>query len=569
MIKRWCYKNILIYGIFILLIGTSVVPRITGNIDKNGIQLVGKVLTGILLNDDYKNAYWKFDECYGNILRDYSGHDYDGTIYGATWTTNGYSGCALDFDGTNDYVDLSSYSDELGINKTDDVIFSFWFKSTNSGLIYSSTGYENVPELRIELHSNGSIMFKVWTSMCGLSVYSYEDYNDGDWHYSEIYFNGITANPTIEVFVDEDLDGSITDWLCEIENNDFQKTKIGSRASEETGHFDGIIDEFNITKYEQGNKQKPPTIDGPTIGKPNIEYDYTFVTDDPENDSIWLYIDWDDDDPDERLGPYQSGEEVIVGHKWEKEGQYNITAMSEDIWHRSRCSGEHVVKIGNQPPNIPTINGSKCGDPGVEYTYNFVAEDPEGHNIYYYIDWGDGTFDNWFGPFASGEEVNASHGWDSEGDYEIKAQAKDKLDKKGEWSIPYLLRMGNHAPKAPDIDGPPRGKVEEDYTYTFVTTDYEGDDIYYEIHWGDDTSDEKGPYFSGEEITASHIWVEPKTYIIKARARDEFCGLYSDWSEFKVIIPRSKPISFNYNLLGWLLEWFPNASLIIRHLFGL
>ncbi|GAH26687.1 unnamed protein product, partial [marine sediment metagenome] len=88
-------------------------------------------------------AYWNFDEGSGNTAYDSSGNN-DGIINGATWTT-GYSGYALDFDGTDDYVDLDIHSENLGFNKTDSYKISVWINSTSTsaGMIYSmshSTG---------------------------------------------------------------------------------------------------------------------------------------------------------------------------------------------------------------------------------------------------------------------------------------------------------------------------------------------------------------------------------------------------------------------------------------------
>jgi hypothetical protein len=54
-------------------------------------------------------SYWKFDEGYGTTAYDSVG-DNDGTISGATWTNDGKFGKGLDFDGVNDYVELSSLS---------------------------------------------------------------------------------------------------------------------------------------------------------------------------------------------------------------------------------------------------------------------------------------------------------------------------------------------------------------------------------------------------------------------------------------------------------------------------
>jgi hypothetical protein len=49
-------------------------------------------------------GYWNFDEGSGATANDLSGNNNDGTITGATWTSSGMYGGALNFDGTNDYV---------------------------------------------------------------------------------------------------------------------------------------------------------------------------------------------------------------------------------------------------------------------------------------------------------------------------------------------------------------------------------------------------------------------------------------------------------------------------------
>ena len=254
--KNSSYKKSLVLGIFILLIGIGIIPGISGYAGKTSIQSTIEVPTSFPLNNDYVNGYWKFDECSGSTAYDSSGHNYDGTIIGATWT-GGCSGCGLDFDGVNDYVNLDSHSVELGFNKTDDLIFSFCFKSTStdSGMIYCTAGYQHIPEARIELLSNGTLLVKIWTQVCGINVSSENSFNDGSWHNVEVYFNGITANPTVDLFVDGDPEGSLTTWLCDIENDDFSRAKIGRRGYENEGYFDGKIDELKIIKYPGGNEQ--------------------------------------------------------------------------------------------------------------------------------------------------------------------------------------------------------------------------------------------------------------------------------------------------------------------------
>ncbi|KYK25105.1 hypothetical protein AYK24_05210 [Thermoplasmatales archaeon SG8-52-4] len=520
-----------IFGIFIcMLLIITTIPNISGDIGMQNNKTVNETPNNFLINDDYVNAYWKFDDCNGTTLTD-SAHNYDGTINGANWTNNSYSGCALYFDGIDDYVNLNPHSSELGLNKTDDIIFSFWFNSTDTGLIYSSTaswGYN--PELRIELCTNGSLLFKIFTTACGISLYSNGSFNDGIWHHAAYYFNGITANPTITLYIDGVWNNGITLWLCGITNDDFAKTRIGMHSYYSTDYFKGFIDEFKITKYEQGNEQAPPSISGPLSGKPNIEYEYTFITNDPEGDQIWLYIDWGDDNPDEWIGPYNSSQEVYVSHKWNDSGEYNIKARSKDIWHYSIWSDPYLVIIGNQPPNPPNINGPIAGEIGEDLFYTFISEDIEGDNVYYYINWGDGNIKDWFGPFNSSEEVTVNHTFYSKGDYGITAKAKDDLDVSS-WSEPFFVRIGNLPPSKPLVNGPINGTIWYTYEFSFNSIDPEVDLIYYYIDWGDGTtSDWIGPYDSGDIIKKTHKWNSEGNYEVRIKAKDSY-GKESNWSD--------------------------------------
>ncbi len=55
-------------------------------------------------------AYWKFDEGTGSTLADSSQYEHNGTITGATWV-NGKIGNALEFDGSEDYVNVPHTTD--------------------------------------------------------------------------------------------------------------------------------------------------------------------------------------------------------------------------------------------------------------------------------------------------------------------------------------------------------------------------------------------------------------------------------------------------------------------------
>ena len=422
--KNSLFRRSLIWGIIILFIGAAVIPSISGS-----------------FNDDYVNAYWKFDEGSGNTAYDSSGNGYDGTIYGATWTTDTPSGTgyALNFDGLDDYVDFDDHAQyDLGFNKVDDAIFSFYFKSTSTdrGIIYSiSRGdtYGYNPGFHIALNPNGTIEVKVWKVNCGILLNTNGTYNDGSWHYAEIFYNGQSANPTVEIYIDNQFDVSQKRWACYFYSDQFRHADIGRNSYDFTDYFEGKIDEFKIINYPGGNEQNPPIISGPTYGNPGVEYEWSFVTNDPEGDEIIsLIIDWGNGDIWELDGPYESGEEVIVGYTYYEEDLYNITAKSVDRWGDSWWSDPYPVILGNQnhPPEAPTITGPDNGDVGTSYNYVFNAVDPDGDDVRYIIQWGDTETDT-TDYAASGTDVTVPHTWTTGGTFTITAKAQDTFGQVG------------------------------------------------------------------------------------------------------------------------------------------
>ena len=90
-------------------------------------------------------------------------------------------------------------------------------------------------------------------------------------------------------------------------------------------------------------------------------------------------------------------------------------------------------------PQKPT--GQTNGKAGKEYTYTSVTTEPQGDNIYYLFDWGDGNDSSWVGPYNSGEEGSASHTWASKGSYNIRVKAKNVNGDVSGWSEPLSVSM--------------------------------------------------------------------------------------------------------------------------------
>ena len=73
-----------------------------------------------------------------------------------------------------------------------------------------------------------------------------------------------------------------------------------------------------------------PSIDGQTNGNAGTEYEYTFVTTDPNNDDVYYWIEWGDGQIEKWIGPYASEDDAKVKHTWSEEGTYTIKARAKD-----------------------------------------------------------------------------------------------------------------------------------------------------------------------------------------------------------------------------------------------
>ena len=130
---------------------------------------------------------------------------------------------------------------------------------------------------------------------------------------------------------------------------------------------------------------------------------------------------------------------LTVGVEWIGNGDLEI--------YVSVTSNEEVP---NEPPEKHTITGPTSGKTGEEYNYTFMSTDPEGHDVYYLIDWGDNTSTEWLGLYDSGEEITLSHIWAEQGNHIIKAKAKDVYGLESDWatlevSMPKTKQSTHHS----------------------------------------------------------------------------------------------------------------------------
>jgi hypothetical protein len=94
-----------------------------------------------------------------------------------------------------------------------------------------------------------------------------------------------------------------------------------------------------------------------------------------------------------------------------------------------------------------------------------------------------------------------------------------------------LDAVENDPPATPTSSGPTAGITGIEYTYTFMSTDPDADELFYYIEWGDgNVEDWIGPYPSGADVVVAHTWTGAGVFSVRAKARDVYTA-QSAWSD--------------------------------------
>lgn len=147
-------------------------------------------------------------------------------------------------------------------------------------------------------------------------------------------------------------DGNLSNWLGPYESGETMET---TNDWSEVGEYDVIVqakdtnnsngdwsDPLTITINENLPPAKP-TISGPTIAQTGKSLKFTFQSTDPESYDLYYYIMWGDGGIEDYIGPYASGEEVVLYHTYTESGSYNVVAKVKD--EAGETSSQNQFKI--------------------------------------------------------------------------------------------------------------------------------------------------------------------------------------------------------------------------------
>ena len=277
---------------------------------------------------------------------------------------------------------------------------------------------------------------------------------------------------------------------------------------------------------------QPDQPSGPGSGYAMVPYNFQTSAIDQDGDSLNYTFDWGDGIT-LALDLIGSGINVSTNHTWTDPGTYQIRAMASDRMGGEWSEERSIIIAANEPPDRPRdLYGLRSSYTGIVCNYFTMTRDPDGDNVMHLLDWGDGTITE-TGHIPSGSLENASHKWSSPGEYPVRVCSLDDKGAPSQWSGPFLVSISaNDPPEQPTMpSGPARGQCLISYEYATSAIDPNGDAVKYVFDWGDGTTSWTGLEYldSGEESSASHKWIQPGAYQIKAAALDDK-GLISDWS---------------------------------------
>jgi thiol-disulfide isomerase/thioredoxin len=222
--------------------------------------------------------------------------------------------------------------------------------------------------------------------------------------------------------------------------------------SQETGTINSFLPPVYLVSPSDGetiNNSTPTFVWSPVGSSPggSINFGTTelWVKDLTDNKAIW---DISFNDMTTFNATYnQDGQasSLISGHSyaWEVTSYGYVddiqVAISQSEYWEFTYNEEYQ---SNNPPNLPNIpSGPSSGKIGTSYSFSTSTTDPDGDNIAYRFDWGDGTTSGWTSYVSSGNLITQSHSYSNEGVYYIKVKAKDIYGSESGWSNSHQINI--------------------------------------------------------------------------------------------------------------------------------
>lgn len=198
--------------------------------------------------NDNSTAFYIFQN---GIVEDIAGNN-TGTLYGTVDIVGGRRGDAFDFDGTNDYINLTNPDGDLDIDRTDNVTFEAWVNTGASGVYTIASKYDLEAErgwIFQVVHTNVTLLMR---SSIGNSMKAAGDItvNEGEWTHVAVSYPGTSSASDIRFFVNGEESATIVE-------DDTLSSSITIAGEAQLGEISGI-QRFNGTMDDVRIKKQNP-----------------------------------------------------------------------------------------------------------------------------------------------------------------------------------------------------------------------------------------------------------------------------------------------------------------------
>ena len=142
-------------------------------------------------------------------------------------------------------------------------------------------------------------------------------------------FGGITPYSfSWDLDNDREFDDAYSDFVTFQWNLSGEYT-IAVQVKDELNNLDIDITEVNINIFNT-KPDKPSTPEGDISGEIGVEYFYSSIGTDPEDNQIFYLWDWGDGTDSGWIGPYNSGQISELSHIWNDKDNYEIKVRVKD-----------------------------------------------------------------------------------------------------------------------------------------------------------------------------------------------------------------------------------------------
>jgi PKD repeat protein len=266
------------------------------------------------------------------------------------------------------------------------------------------------------------------------------------------YTPSTPKNSSVIKFSDlsNDSDGSIVSWWWSFGDHYYSDIQNPVHCYYANGLFTvnlSVVDnDGNINGIKKiimiDNPPIIPSNPDPYDGKTKVDVDYNlaWTSGDVDGDLLTYYVYLDKINPPNQIISKNSNTTYDPG-TLDYDSIYYWKIVAWDIYGVSSSGPIWTFSTkGNNPPNTTTtLSGQTTCWINKLYDFSTKTTDPDGDDIFYMFNWGDGTFSNWLGPYHSNVVVSASHIWAKKGMYHVMVKAKDIHGAESTWSNNRLV----------------------------------------------------------------------------------------------------------------------------------